>query len=193
QPEFPYEAPFSITLTLSRIIAYTLPALALLWFVVLDKNDLPFLLKKKPDKPDLLTFTIGLAGLVTIGFSISIILMIISRYYGLPIPPRVSSPDNLIGNLVMILSCLGTGYLEETFFRYYLLIKYENHSMTSKIIFSTLLFSLSHAHDGPWGIINAMLASIFLSLLFLRYRSLHGIALSHGFYNIFVYTISAIL
>jgi len=51
-----------------------------------------------------------------------------------------------------------------------------------------VLFSLCHVYEGPWGILNAVLAGIILSLLFIRFRSLHGIAWAHGAYNIFVYT-----
>jgi membrane protease YdiL (CAAX protease family) len=89
----------------------------------------------------------------------------------------------------MILSCLGTGYLEESYFRYYLLIKLEipvpNAAMRAAL--STALFSLCHMYEGPWGILNAVIAGLFLSALFVRFRSLHGVALAHAFYNMFVY------
>jgi membrane protease YdiL (CAAX protease family) len=38
-------------------------------------------------------------------------------------------------------------------------------------------------------VLNAVLAGALLALVFLRYRSLHGIALAHGLYNVFVYAL----
>jgi membrane protease YdiL (CAAX protease family) len=61
--------------------------------------------------------------------------------------------------------------------------------MAIRVLFSTVLFSLCHIYEGPWGILNAVLAGIFLSVLFNRYRSIHGIAWAHAAYNMFVYTI----
>jgi membrane protease YdiL (CAAX protease family) len=55
------------------------------------------------------------------------------------------------------------------------------------VVFSTFLFSLCHIYEGPGGFINSILAGILLSALFIRYRSLHGVAWAHGAYNIFVY------
>jgi membrane protease YdiL (CAAX protease family) len=100
----------------------------------------------------------------------------------------------------MVVSCLGTGYLEESYFRYYLLSKlddiideasYKANASLPRVImtvcFSTFLFSVCHIYEGPWGIVNSSLAGALLSALFIRFKSLHGIAWAHGAYNIFVY------
>jgi membrane protease YdiL (CAAX protease family) len=91
----------------------------------------------------------------------------------------------------MLFSCLSTGYLEEGFFRFYLLSKLgETGIKNGTLVFvSTLLFSVCHIYEGPWGMLNAVLAGTFLSLMFLHFRSLHGIALAHGLYNAFVYAL----
>jgi membrane protease YdiL (CAAX protease family) len=91
----------------------------------------------------------------------------------------------------MALSCLSTGYLEESYFRYYLLGKLEDFGLSPlvSILMGVLLFSFCHLYEGPWGVLNAFLAGTLLSLIFVRFRSLHGIALAHGLYNIFVYAI----
>ena len=184
---------FSAIWELNRLITYTLPALALLWYIILGKNSLSSIKSENLQGKDLIPFAIGLPGLMTIAIIISFSISFFSRQYGMSSPPVILAPSNLGGWLVMIVACLGTGYLEETYFRYYLLTRLENYNLPSKVILSTLLFTFCHIHDGPWGLLNAFLAGILLSLLFLRYKSLHGIALAHGFYNIFVYTIGIFL
>jgi membrane protease YdiL (CAAX protease family) len=93
----------------------------------------------------------------------------------------------------MILSCLGTGFLEESFFRFYLFNKLDNRftGERARLLLSTVLFALCHIYEGPWGVLNAAMAGCFLSILFLKYRSLYGIAAAHGFYNILVYATGA--
>jgi membrane protease YdiL (CAAX protease family) len=54
-----------------------------------------------------------------------------------------------------------------------------------------LLFSVCHLYEGPWGFLNAAISGILLAFIFLRYRSIHGIALAHGLYNVFVYAMNA--
>jgi membrane protease YdiL (CAAX protease family) len=54
-----------------------------------------------------------------------------------------------------------------------------------------LIFGLCHAYEGPWGFANALLAGAFLSLIYIKTASFHGVALSHGLYNILVYLYTA--
>ena len=181
--------PFSILRELSRTLTYTVPALALLWYLITDKKGLRALNTKKPRLKDLLPFIIGLPGLILIGLGISFLITLLPVSSGLTPPPKVEPPINITGYLVMFLACLGTGYLEESYFRYYLLTKFEGilPRPEFRIILSTVLFSLCHIYEGPWGILNSVLAGILLSVLFIRFKSIHGIAWAHGSYNIFVY------
>jgi membrane protease YdiL (CAAX protease family) len=55
------------------------------------------------------------------------------------------------------------------------------------ILVSTALFSFCHTYEGPWGMINAVLAGLLLSLIYVHYGALHGLAWAHGLYNIFIY------
>jgi len=178
---------FSLVRELSRIFAYTIPSLALLWYLITDKKGLPAMKWLKPKKQDLLPFLIGLPGLIIIGLGISLLVKYFSKISGIIPPPMVEGPFTTIGWFVIIISCLGTGYLEESYFRYYLLIKLDFLAPVARVALSAVLFSLCHIYEGPWGIMNAALAGIFLSLLFIRFGSIHGIAFSHGVYNIFVY------
>ena len=181
--------PFSILRELGRTLTYTIPSLALLWYLITDKKGFSALEEEKPHKRDLLPFGIGLPGLIIIGLFISLLVSLFSQVLSITPPPLVEAPVNVPGWIVMVLSCLATGYLEESYFRYYLLAKLENFALRPavSISLSTALFSLCHLYEGPWGILNALLAGLLLSVLFIRYRSLHGIALAHGVYNVFVY------
>ena len=181
---------FSIIRELGRTFTYTIPSLALLWYLVSDKNGFSALRDEKPHKRDLLPFSIGLSGLIIIGLFISLLVWLFS---GQNTPPKVDGPVNAAGWIVLVFSCLGTGYLEESYFRYYILNKLEVSipNETIRIILSMLLFAFCHIYEGPWGIINALLAGALLAVIFLRYRSLNGIAWAHGLYNIFVYAVGA--
>jgi len=187
--------PFSVVRELGRTLTYTIPSLALLWYIFPDKKGFSSLKQEKLKKQDFLQFAIGLPGLVFIGLCISFLLSLMSLRYGLDLPLKVEAPGSAFGWIVLVFSCLGTGYLEESYFRFYLLTKLEKQQPNAliRIIFSTILFSFCHIFEGPGGIINAMLAGFILSWLFTRYRSLHGIAWAHGAYNIFVYFIGSVV
>jgi membrane protease YdiL (CAAX protease family) len=95
----------------------------------------------------------------------------------------------------MVISSHGTGYLEESYFRYYLLAKLRRAlpKPTARIFLSTFLFSICHMYEGPWAVLNAAMAGFFLSVLFIRYRSLHGVSWAHAAHNMFVYTMGIFL
>jgi membrane protease YdiL (CAAX protease family) len=105
----------------------------------------------------------------------------------------MEAPGTLVSWLVLTASSLGTGYLEESYFRAYLHTRLREAGLgpLKSTALSAILFALCHFYEGPWGALNALLAGIFLSLLFLRYKSLHGLAWAHGAYNIFVYLLYA--
>ena len=183
--------PYSILRELSRTITYTIPALALLWYLISDKNGFSALEEEKPCKNDIFPFIIGLPGLIAIGLGLSLLITFFSGSHNLTMPPKIEAPHNIAGWVVLVFSCLGTGYLEESYFRFYLLTKLENYlpQVVFRIMLSTALFAVCHIYEGPWGIANAVLAGVLLSVLFVRFRSLHSVALAHGAYNIFVYVV----
>ena len=183
--------PFFTFRELGRTLTYTIPSIALVWYIIGRKKLSAFISRKFRVK-DLIAFLIGFSGLILISMSISFLVSIFLQYYDfIPSPPKIEAPVNAVGWTVLVFSCLGTGYLEESFFRYYLLTKYEKTvpQTAIRVIYSTFLFSLCHIYEGPGGFVNSVLAGILLSTLFIRYRSLHGVAWAHGAYNIFVYFI----
>ena len=170
---------------LSNTLTYTIPALALIWYLILEKKSLPGFIQLMPERRDLRPFFIGFPALTLIGLVLSLVM----TNFSVLMPPRVEAPAGVIGWIIMLFSCGATGYLEESFFRFYLLKKMEEWSylLWLRILLSVLLFAFCHLYEGPWGILNSALAGLLLAVLFERYRSFHGIAWAHGAYNAFVY------
>jgi membrane protease YdiL (CAAX protease family) len=181
-------AAFSFRGELSRILLYQLPALALIWYLLLRTKSLKEWGVTLPRRKDLLPGLLALPGLLLIGLTISLVIPLFDYIEN---APQIESPSLPAEWLMMILSCLVTGYLEESFFRFYLSARLEGAGLDAPkiLVISVLFFSVCHLYEGPWGTLNATLAGILLSTIFLRYRSLHGIALAHGIYNIFVYAV----
>ncbi|MDR1411478.1 MAG: CPBP family intramembrane metalloprotease [Spirochaetaceae bacterium] len=209
---------FAIGRELARLLGYTIPSLLLLWYLFFLKGKKIFPKRILPG--DFQSLIIALPGLLGIGLGISVLSSILS---GSEISAAVvGAPGGPGAWIVMILSCFSTGYLEETYFRHYLLSLFGKHrpgtplsgpenpesgvagipppgrgkllgALCAKtgavpgIALSTALFSLCHIYEGPWGMANAVLAGLFLSLIYTHYGAIHGLAWAHGLYNIFVY------
>jgi membrane protease YdiL (CAAX protease family) len=108
--------------------------------------------------------------------------------------PEIGFPRGPAAFAAMALSCLATGYLEETYFRFYLFKRLAEGGAgpAQSALVSSLLFALCHLYEGPLGALNAFAAGLLLFYIFARRRSLHGIAWAHGGYNIFVYVMAAV-
>jgi membrane protease YdiL (CAAX protease family) len=185
------EAAFSAPAELNRLLIYTIPSLALLWYLAIAKKSLPSpAAPLKPTRRDIYPFLTGLPGLLLIGISLAHIM---THTPGLPPPPRAAAPTSTPGWIIMAFSCLGTGYLEETYFRHYLLTRLSTTPLAFRLTVSITLFAICHAYEGPWGILNAALAGTLLALLYEHHHSLHGIASAHAAYNASVYLMSALI
>jgi membrane protease YdiL (CAAX protease family) len=178
---------FSLRRELGRIVSYNLPSLALIWHLIL-RNDRPFspLPGPWPRRRDLVTALFTLPALVALGALISLL----GTLFPDPVSaPETGSPQGAAAVAVMILSCLSTGYVEESFFRFYLFKRFAGGGSgpAKAALVSSLLFALCHIYEGPLGALNAFIAGLLLFYIFVRRRSLHGVAWAHGGYNIFVY------
>jgi membrane protease YdiL (CAAX protease family) len=176
---------FVIPEELGRILGFTIPALALIGYLLVlrgGKARLP----GKPRSRDLLSLALALPGLLGLGLLISLVSTAFSAG---PTAMTVEAPRGLPAVIVMLFSCLSAGYLEEFYFRYYLSLRFKQAGAAEPfaIGLSVLLFSFCHIYEGIWGTLNALLAGILLSLVYKKYRSLHGIAWAHGLYNAFIY------
>ncbi|MDR0495622.1 MAG: CPBP family intramembrane metalloprotease [Treponema sp.] len=179
---------FSPVAEIARIALYNIPSLALVWYLLLKVKSLKKWDVSLPGKKDILSLALALPCLVLIGLTI----WAVSHYFtGIPSGPRFLPPANVISWVILILSCFSTAYLEESYFRFYLLSKREEMGLGihRAVLISALLFSFCHIYEGPWGFLNAALSGILLAFIFLRFRSLHGIAFAHALYNVLVYVI----
>ncbi|MDR3170147.1 MAG: CPBP family intramembrane metalloprotease [Treponema sp.] len=184
-PELPELIAFSMNQELSRIMVYDVPSLALIWYLVARTKDQWDWRLVKPRFLDILSLIMALPGLMLIGFCVSV-LSSLGDTAG--ISTLVEAPQGLGPWLVTVVSCISTGYLEESYFRFYLLQRLEDGRWRGALG-PSLLFSLSHLYEGPWGMLNAALAGLLLSFIFMKKHSLHGLAWAHGLYNVFVYAI----
>jgi membrane protease YdiL (CAAX protease family) len=175
---------------LYRIFMFIIPSIALIWHLIFLK---PGFNKKclKPGKSDFYSLLIALPGLLLCSL---VIAKIAQNFPNIEQGPVIRPPSDPVTWLILCISCMATGYLEESFFRFYLLSKYDAPLIkhVHAVIISVLLFSACHVYEGPWGILNAAIAGLVLAFIFLRFKSLHGIAVSHGLYNILVYIIYSI-
>jgi membrane protease YdiL (CAAX protease family) len=180
-------AAFSAAGEIVRVAAYNLPALALIWYLRRKSGrnrGFP-----RPGSGDLFTFLLVFPALILTGICVS---RIAALFPDIPGSFRIEAPGDIAGFFILFLSCISTGYLEESYFRYYLGEKIGEFGLgpRSFLLTSTALFSLCHLYEGPWGTMNSILAALILALAYTRFHSLHGLALAHGFYNLAVYLAS---
>lgn len=182
------EISFSFSRELSLIFLYNVPSIALIWYLLMKNGGLKWS-ALRPGKGDVFSAAWAFPGLALSGFTIALVS---PHFTGIPQAPQIIPPSGFLPWLLLSFSCISTGYLEEGFFRFYLLSKRQEMGMsdTKAAIISTLMFSLCHIYEGPWGFLNAAISGLLLAYIFLRYRSLHGIALAHGLYNILAYVLS---
>ena len=184
------ELGFSNTAELMRLLTYTIPSLALIWYLLLRVKKLRNW-GIRPGKYDLFSCFTAFPCLLITGF---VIAATASGISGNSAQISLHFPSNARGWILLTISCIVSAYLEESFFRFYILSRREEMRLSpaGALIVSVALFSICHIYEGPWGFLNSVLAGIFLAFIFLRYNSLHGIAIAHGLYNIAVYAIYAL-
>ena len=189
-------AGFSVASELIKIFLYCIPSLALIWYLLLKAKparrwDI------KPGKKDLISGFITLPCLLITGFTVAFV----SSYAGgnlsggTPAQMPLYSPSTGLEWGVLCFSCIAAAYLEESFFRFYILSRRDDMRLGAipALMVSVTLFSICHIYEGSWGFLNAVLSGTFLCLIFLRYQAYHGIAVAHGLYNIAVYAINAFI
>jgi membrane protease YdiL (CAAX protease family) len=183
-------ANFSITAELAKIFIYSIPSLALIWYLLLKTKPVRDW-EIVPGKKDTIPGFITLSGLLITGL---VIASVSSYMSGPSAQVLLHSPSTTAGWIVLGFSLIIAAYTEESFFRFYLLARNDEFKMSAvqALIFSVLLFSICHIYEGPWGFLNAALSGTFLCFIFLRYRSIHGISIAHGFYNLVIYVINAV-
>jgi membrane protease YdiL (CAAX protease family) len=146
------------------------------------------LFKSAPFRPrrDIPALAVCFPILLLSGFIVSSI----AAFSGFP-PFSVAIPAGILAWVGIVLLSLCVGYLEEAYFRVYLPAQCAFFGPFTGFWFPILLFSLCHVYEGIWGFVNAFLAGFFLTLVFRKTGSLHGLALAHALYNIAAFVIAA--
>jgi len=182
---------FSASAEVARMLLYSVPSLLLMWYLMLRAKGLREWGVSAPKKNDAVSAGLAFPALFLVGLTISLISPHVS---GIPAAPRFLPPKTAVSWAILALSCAVSAYLEESYFRVYLLSKREELGMDiyRAVLVSTLLFAICHAYEGPWGFLNAALSGILLAFMYLRFRSLHGIAVAHALYNIVAYALNAL-
>ncbi len=135
----------------------------------------------KPDKKDFFQTVKIIIGLIVIGFAMSGLMNLVlgTHTEGIHIP-------GLLSWMIITVNCVSTGYMEESYFRVYLLnrLTLSGISQNKALVSSCLLFAVCHVYQGPAGLLTSFLAGLFLSHEYIKKRSVHAIALGHGLYNL---------
>ena len=182
---------FSIGIEIGRMLLYSIPSLLLLWYLMLKAKSLEEWGVELPRKRDILAGGLAFPALLLIGVTISLVS---PHFSDIPAGPQFLPPKTAVSWAVLSFSCLISSYLEESYFRLYLISRRKEMGLGlhRAVLVSTLLFSICHAYEGPWGFLNAVLSGLLLAFIFVRFRSLHGIAVAHALYNIVVYVLGAL-
>lgn len=199
----PEPAEFSAGAGLAWFVLHTVPSLALVWYLLLRAKSLKEWGVTWPGRKDIIPALASLAAIALVGLGAAAA----ARHLGaLPEFPRLLPPTAIVPWAVLVVFVFGGAYLEESFFRFYLLSKWvktgnaprDDGSQDSvsrglgphrAVFVSTLMFALCHAYAGPWGFVNAAVSGTALAYIFLRTRSLHGVSIAHGLYNVMVFAI----
>lgn len=178
---------FDLNQELMRIITYNIPALCLIWYFLLKEPICSELGSLKPAKKDFLPIIKVVFGLVMVGLAVSALTNLV-----FPITSKGIQIDGILPWIIIVLSCITTGYAEESYFRVYLFhhLRLSGIAPRNIMIVSCVLFALCHAYQGTAGIFSSFFAGLFLSYMYMKTRSVHGIALGHGLYNITSYILA---
>ena len=188
-PDGPVE--FSATAEVARIVLYSVPSLLLVWYLMLKAKGLQEWGITAIKRKDGISAGLAFPALFLIGLTISLISPHVSE---IPAAPRFLPPETALSWGILALSCTVSAYLEESYFRVYLLSKREEMGLGTyrAVLVSALMFAVCHAYEGPWGFLNSALSGTLLAFIYLRFRSLHGIAVAHALYNMVAYALNAL-
>jgi membrane protease YdiL (CAAX protease family) len=102
-----------------------------------------------------------------------------------PLFMSASAPLDGRAAALLALSSLATGYSEELYFRYFAIaaLKRSGFGPKAAALVSALLFGVSHASQGAFGIVAASLLALAFSFHAARGRGIHALALGHALYD----------
>jgi len=148
---------------------------------------------KKKDIWNSIIYFIGIFAIVIITglFSYFITSLLTGSMQSIPEKLPLWKFNNKILTPLIFFTCMATGYSEELFFRSYLLSEFNLPGKEIYIITgASFIFGLGHIYEGLGGFLGTFAIGIFLSVIFVKNRRLHSIAIAHGLYNFTVLMIS---
>uniref|UniRef100_A0A7C3IHC9 CPBP family intramembrane metalloprotease n=1 Tax=Gracilinema caldarium TaxID=215591 RepID=A0A7C3IHC9_9SPIR len=178
--------PFDTARELSRIFFYNIPVVALLIFILWRENKNLLSSKFVVNRHSIFWSFINFILILASALSIALFAQYILPAYK---PPLIQAPQTTAAWFVMVIGSFATAYLEEIFFRLYLLHRFDTAGIPSMAgnLLSILLFSLCHLYEGPLGTLNAAIASLCFTLIYRRAKSIHSPAWAHGLYNVLAF------
>ncbi len=124
----------------------------------------------------------GLVGYITI---MSVVPEFVLN--ALPFETSVSSakPAGLLAGLLVLGSCIATGFAEELVMRGYLLTRFERllHSTWLALLVTTALFASYHVYQGPAGLIHATAIGLVYGTAYCVQRRLWPLCIAHAITN----------
>ena len=138
----------------------------------------------RPSRTDVVPTVVGFIAAWVAGIAVSIVAT------------AIAGPDAFVGGVdwvfdryeltpLVLVSTLAIGYREEIFYRAYLANRAQDLGVEPRALLyaAVLVFGLGHLYQGVAGfLISAVIGAVFVEL-YLRYRSLHGIAIAHALFN----------
>jgi len=178
--------PFVTVQELYRIVFYDVPVITLLLYILWREDKSLVRSKFTVNRQSIYWSFINFLLILGSALFISAIAQYVLPAYK---PPLIQAPQTPPAWIVMIIGSFATAYLEEIFFRLYLLHRFDTAGIKSMAgnLLSILLFSLCHLYEGPLGTLNAALASLCFTLIYRKTNSIHSPAWAHGLYNLLAF------
>jgi membrane protease YdiL (CAAX protease family) len=133
----------------------------------------------------------SLGGLLLTGLLVSFA----DRFLSFVLPAEeftLVKPAGIIEWIKIVVFCLLVGYWEEGFFRMYFLTVCRRAGIPkyASVFISSFVFAFCHSYEGFPGMVNAGIAGVLLSVIYLKTESYHGTAAAHAAYNILAYILA---
>jgi uncharacterized protein len=142
---------------------------------------------RRPRASDAVPATAGLLGIWAIVGLLSFVMSLLGGAEGMEPAVDWSFERRELLPLVLV-STLAIGYREEIFYRAYVADRADEIGTNPRIALAgaALLFAAGHLYQGLAGFIVSLAIGLLLAEVYVRTRSLHGIAIAHGLYNFVV-------
>lgn len=147
---------------------------------------------RRPAATDLVVAALGLALIWVVVGLLGLALSLLPEAWDWTRPAVTWRFDRLELAPLALVTTLSVGYREEIFYRAYLYDRAVETNSDPKVVLGAgaLVFAAGHVYQGMSGFVVSLGVGVVLALLYVRRRSLHGIAIAHGLYNLAVLLLS---